>query len=63
MSATNSDDLDKLDSIDETLISLDEHPENPLYFYMFLIAAPILTYEYFFLLTKFNIFLEWARHL
>lgn len=63
MGATNSDDLGELDAIDETLISLGDQPESPLYFCMFLIAAPILMYEYFFLLAKFNIFLEWARHL
>lgn len=63
MSVTNSDDLDEPDAIDEILISLDEYPANPLYFYIFLIAAPILIYEYFFLLSKFNVFLEWARQL
>ncbi|MEE4130732.1 hypothetical protein V2I60_07970 [Pseudomonas viridiflava] len=62
MSTTNIDDLDKPDAIDENLINLDERPKNPLYFYMFLMATPILLFEYFFLLNKFNIFIEWARH-
>lgn len=60
---TNSDSLEKLDAIDETLISLYEQQESPLYFYIFLIATPILFFEYLFFLNKINIFLEWARHL
>lgn len=62
MSTTNIDDPDKPDAIDETLISLDERTKNPIYFYMFLMATPILLFEYFFLMNKFNIFIEWARH-
>ena len=62
MSTTNIDDLDTPDAIDETLISLDQRTKNPLYFYMFLMATPFLLFEYFFLLNKFNIFIEWARH-
>lgn len=62
MNTTNIGDLDKPDTTDETLISLDESPKNPVYFYMFLMATPILLFEYFFLLNKFNIFIEWARH-
>lgn len=63
MSNTNKDDLDKLDAIDETLIRLEDRPNNPLYFYMFLMTTPILLLEYLFLLNKFNIFIEWAHHL
>lgn len=63
MSTTNTGNLDQLDAIDETLISIDEHPKNTPYFYMFLITTPLLMVEYFFLLNKFNTFIEWAHHL
>lgn len=63
MSTSNSYNLEKPDTIDETLILLNEHSKHPLYTYMFLIGTPILLLEYNFALNKFNIFLEWARHL
>lgn len=63
MSTPNSYNLEKPDTIDESLILLNEDSNHPLYTYIFLIGTPILLLEYNFALNKFNIFLEWARHL
>lgn len=63
MSVIYSDNLEEPDDIDKLLISLNQDPTVPLYFYMFLIAMPTLFFEYLFMLNKLHIFLEWAHQL
>lgn len=63
MSAIYPDNLEEPDDIDRLLISLHQDPTDPVYLYLFLIAIPILFFEYLLVLNKFNFFVEWARQL